>query len=61
MNDRRAWLVLLAALLCGCAQIHWERAVYEGVRQGAKDSAACSNDSLSPWERVGVRAWAQAL
>jgi hypothetical protein len=40
MNDRRAWLTLLAALLCGCVQISWERAAYEGVRQGAKNAAS---------------------
>ena len=33
------WLTLLAALLCGCAQIHWERAFYDGVRANAAQQA----------------------
>jgi PBP1b-binding outer membrane lipoprotein LpoB len=34
-----AWLTLLAAVLGGCAQINWERAVYDGVRVNAENEA----------------------
>ncbi|RQP25025.1 hypothetical protein [Piscinibacter terrae] len=39
MSSRTAWLTLAAALLCGCAQINWDRAVYEGMRESARQSA----------------------
>jgi hypothetical protein len=35
----RAWITLLVALLCGCAQINWERGLYEGMRQGTQREA----------------------
>jgi hypothetical protein len=34
-----AWLTLGAALLGGCAQIHWERAFYDGMRANAAQQA----------------------
>ena len=34
-----AWLALAAALLGGCAQIHWERAFYDGMRANAAQQA----------------------
>ena len=34
-----AWLTLFAAVLGGCAQINWERAVYDGVRVNTENEA----------------------
>jgi hypothetical protein len=34
-----AWLAFAAALLGGCAQIHWERAFYDGMRTNAAQQA----------------------
>jgi hypothetical protein len=40
MNEiLRAGLTLVIALLGGCAQMNWERSIYEGVRQSAKQQA----------------------
>lgn len=41
------WLTL-AAMLCGCAQIHWERAFYDGVRASAAQQAHRSGPQAVP-------------
>lgn len=48
MNSRTAWLTLAAALLSGCAQINWDRVVYESMREGAKQSANQTGAQATP-------------
>jgi hypothetical protein len=40
MNDAfRAGLTLAAALLGGCAQVNWERGLYQGLNESAQRAA----------------------
>jgi len=56
-NRVYASLTLVAALLCGCAQINWERAGYEDMRRRAKEqarqhgAAAVPDPNLPTYER----------
>jgi hypothetical protein len=43
-----AWLALAAALLGGCAQIHWERAFYDGMRTSAAQQARRAGPEAVP-------------
>jgi hypothetical protein len=47
-NHVLAWITLVCALLGGCAQLNWERGLYEGMRQGTKERARLPGGAAVP-------------